>query len=108
MKKRIFSRLMAMVMALALLSTSAFAASFQNLQDAINGTSSYREGHTEESTVADEEKYTIKSTTDENGKVNVTLYEDVTYGGESDAKGITTDAESDVTLNLNGKTIDGG
>ena len=38
MKKRIFSRVLALVMALSLLSTTAFAASFTDLQEAINGT----------------------------------------------------------------------
>lgn len=38
MKKRIFSRVLALFMALTLLSTTAFAASFTDLQEAIDGT----------------------------------------------------------------------
>ena len=72
----------------------SFAASFTELQDAINGKTDITEG-----------AITAKT---ENGVRNVTLNENVEYGGETDKAGIYLNPGAKVTLNLNGYTIDGG
>ncbi|MDE7004433.1 MAG: InlB B-repeat-containing protein [Oscillospiraceae bacterium] len=76
----------------------AFAASFTELQGAIDSTENGLFG----------EKQDISASTDEQGNRNVTLLGDVVRGeGETD-KSIVIDAEDgEVTIDLNGKNIDG-
>lgn len=116
MKKRIFSRILALVMAVSLLSTTAFAASFSDLQGAINtGTSVYQDGQGAESKKTGADKYKIEVSTNESGQRDVKLWEDVVYAGR-DAKDYATyiginDSEksySNVVIDLNGHKIDGG
>ncbi len=116
MKKRIFSRVLALVMALSLLSTTAFAASFSQLQDAINGGN----GDTEANQLdggyygyaqREDQSYGITAKTNEDGSREVNIFEDVVYqdgNNTNDIKGIKTGENSNVVLNLNGNTIDGG
>ena len=95
MKKRIFSRALALFMALSLLSTTAFAASFTELQGAINtGSSVYQEDGT---------TYKIEASKDETGAVNVKLHETVT-----NAEGVAVQVNvnnQNVTIDLNGNSI---
>ena len=135
MKKRIFSRILALVMAVSLLSTTAFAASFADLQSAIDGKEGTgtdigggRYGYGKQDTVTG--KYGIEAWNgtrtetvyDENGNVTETkddvatryvqLNEDVNYS-ETDTSGIRVgqylygeNHAYDVTLDLNGHDID--
>ena len=112
MKKRIFARALALFMALSLLSTTALAASFADLQDAIDGTGgtqiddSGRYGYAwnQEANHWGVEAWT---TTGEDGvsNRNVQLNENVT---DNTGKNITVSgADKDVTLDLNGYNVEG-
>ena len=111
MKKRIFSRVLALVMALSLLSTTAFAASFSQLQDAIDGT-----GDDTSNYIADTGRYGYAwnaglnhwdiEAWDDNGTRNVQLNEDVAHKGTTESP-IQIDNGQNVNLDLNGNTIDG-
>ncbi|MBD5152458.1 MAG: hypothetical protein HDT16_08315 [Oscillibacter sp.] len=114
MKKRIISRALALFMALSLLSTTAFAASFTNLQDAINdkggtrieGTDRYGYGSQNSDGI-----WGIEAWNSDDGTRNVQLNEDVTYkdgGLTKDATYVNIQTGKDVTLNMNGNTIDTG
>ena len=87
MKKRIFSRVLALVMALSLLSTTAFAASFADLQGAINDSTN---GEGEEFTTDsgetrygyaknEDSTYGIEAWNSEDGTRNVQLNETVAF-----------------------------
>ena len=76
----------------------AFAASFTELQGAIDSTENGLFG----------EKQDISASTDEQGNRNVTLLGDVVRGEDETNKSIVIDAEDGkVTIDLNGKNIDG-
>ena len=113
MAKKLFPRALSVGLSLALcaglVAPALAAATFNDLQGAItNGTSVYQDGKNEASEGTGAEKYKIEASKDADGKVSVTLHDDVEYSGEDDAKGITLKNSSKVVLNLNGKTIDGG
>ena len=102
MKKRIFSRALALLMALSLLSTTAFAATLQDLQDAIDGnteTGTRIEGSEHENHYG----YGNKDETsgswgieawDQDGDRNVQLNEDVVYNDGKDAAGEGTEDDA--------------
>ena len=107
MKKRIFSRVLALVMAMSLLSTTAFAASFSQLQDAIDGNGGYdlgggRYGYGDQ--IADSSNYAIEAWED-NGTRNVQLNESVSYQKGDTNNSATISDNKDITLDLNGQTI---
>jgi hypothetical protein len=121
MKKRIFSRVLALVMALSLLSTTAFAASFSQLQDAIDGQGGQMmdNGHTGYAWNEGLNHWGIEAWDDGDNR-NVQLNENVEYAGTGDSSlranlyiGAPggTDSEQykiSVSLDLNGYSIDGG
>ena len=111
MKKRIFSRALALLMALSLLSTTAFAASFTDLQNAING-----ENETIESPnyISDSGRYGYGNQGDtgyeieawtQDGTRNVQLNGTVSHTNNTESPIQITD--KNVTLDLNGNTIRG-
>lgn len=106
MKKRIFSRALALLMALSLLSTTAFAATYTDLQDAItSGNSVYQKDQNAESTTSGAAKYKIEVTGSE-----VKLWENVERNverTENDDKINTINVDKSITLDLNGNTIGG-
>ena len=76
----------------------AFAASFTELQGAIDSTENGLFG----------EKQDISASTDEQGNRNVTLLGDIVRGEDETNKSIVIDTEDgEVTIDLNGKNIDG-
>lgn len=108
MKKRIFSRVLALFMAVSLLSTTAFAASFADLQNAINGTGGTAdapeyygrdEGATEGGIAA----------WNQDGNRNVQLNENVERKDISSERFTTITVggrdKTDVILDLNGNSI---
>ena len=110
--KRGLSVLLSLALCMGMVSP-AFAASFSQLQGAItNGESVYQEGKDASSKEEGAEKYKIEASKDENG-VSVKLWEDVGFNKETDnglwknGSGIEISGENtNVTLDLNGKTID--
>lgn len=124
MKKRIFSRILALAMALSLLSTTAFAASFKDLQDAVNGVTAAEDADaTANGTKIDDTgRYGYGWNTeannwgitawDQEGTRNVQLNENVTHPDEKDSAIISINRteetqQTNLVLDLNGKTIDG-
>ena len=108
MKKRIFSRVLALVMAMSLLSTTAFAASFSQLQDAIDGQEGQMmdNGHTGYAWNEGLNHWGIEAWDDGDNR-NVQLNEDV-QRTETEETGISiSGSNKDVTIDLNGQTIDG-
>lgn len=125
---KVWKRALSVGLSLALcagLAAPGFAATFTELQDAIdNGTSYFKDGVTEETKSGiDENDYRIKtetSTDDEGNAVrNVTLYEDVEFDKDKDRIRYSKDdidnkygiiigeAENvNVTLDLNGQDVD--
>ena len=110
-KKYFLKKLLAVCTALSLLSTSAFAASFGDLQNAIDG-------NTDEGILLNEENghygygdqlgngsYGVESWKGEDGSHNVQLNEDVQQ--EEGEAGIVIDDGQDVNLDLNGSDIVG-
>ena len=110
MKKRIFSRVLALVMAVSLLSTTAFAASFADLQNAIDGKDGQTidNGHTGYAWNEGLNHWGIEAW-DQDGTRNVQLNENVIHGGEGDKPTIEIKREEDsnLTLDLNSYKIDG-
>ena len=112
MAKKFFSKALSVGLSLTLcasLAAPAFAASFQDLNDAIKGSGGNYLGDGRYGYAYNEENKTfgIEAWNDGNDR-NVQLNEDVVYGGEGDATTITVSTSRDVILNLNGNTIDGG
>ena len=107
MKK--LSKIVSVVLSLALclgMASPAFAASFSELQGAIDtGVSVEHEHYAEGATGAD--RYKIEASKDEeNGTVNVKLWEKVERDEEDTGISISG-SETDVTIDLNGQTING-
>ena len=108
MKKRIFLQIIAVLTAISMLPSTALAASFEDLQDAIDGNNgtlieegSNRYGYGWNDT---ENRYGIEAWDDEEGNRNVQLKEDVTVEDKED--GVTVGAEDgNVTIDLNGNDI---
>ena len=107
MKK--LSKIVSIILSLALclgMASPAFAASFSELQGAIDsGESVEREDYAEGATGSD--RYKIEASKDEEtGAVNIKLWEKVERTEEE--KGISiSGSEKDVTIDLNGSDIDG-
>ncbi len=117
MKKRIFSRVLALVMALTLLSTTAFAdVSFTEFQTAIDkGESIYQDTYTPDSGATGAEMYKVEVNTNADGQRDVKLWDDVVYAGREN-KDYSTNIQicndgrraDNVVIDLNGHKIDGG
>lgn len=115
MKKRVFSKVLAFLTAVSLLSTTAFAASFADFQGAINDT-----GNTNGTQIGDTDHYGYAWNDVTNGwgitawnqgdVRNVQLNENITYDPAKDAqnKGITVNGGANVSIDMGGNTIDGG
>ncbi|MDE6260970.1 MAG: hypothetical protein K2M42_08965, partial [Oscillospiraceae bacterium] len=81
----------------------ALAATLDDLQTAIGGESVYQDGQNADSTTEGADKFKIESSVDEDGKVNVTLWEDVEYDRKDGTTGVVIDG--DVTINMNDQNI---
>ena len=110
MAKKFFPRALSVGLSLALcagLVLPSFAASFADLQNAVNGIE-------KASTAAEGEERNGIDVSVADGKTTITLYEDVKYKdldgkADDDAKiGYINITNKNLTLNLNGYTIDGG
>ena len=115
MKKRIFSRALALLMALSLLSSTAFAATLQDLQDAIDGntkTGTLIEGSEHENHYGygdlDEASgnWGIEAW-DQDGGRNVQLNEDAVYNDGKDTVLVEIIDDKNVVIDLNGNNIKG-
>lgn len=112
MKKRLFSRALALLMAVSLLSTTAFAASFADLQGAINDT-----GNSSGTQIDETGRYGYAwNTTDNTWGIeawndgttrNVQLNDKVEYAPGDPASITIKGSDRNVTINMNGNTIDG-
>ena len=117
MKKRIFSRVLALFMALSLLSATALAdVSFDDLQSVIDGTSQGTQidgsdnlGHFWQSPGEGTEGtgYWGIESSKTDGATNITLNTDVTHAENDKTNTITIGAGQDVNLDLNDNNITG-
>ena len=114
MKKRIFSRVLALVMALSLLSATALAdVSFDQMQSVIDGTDAGTQientdnyGHFWQGTEG-EGFWGVESSKGENNSLDITLNTDVTHTESDENSTITVGEDQNVNLDLNDNNITG-